>query len=145
MLLEKLQVDSINALKSKDKQRLSVLRMIISEVKNAQIDINADQRELTDNDVLKVLAKELKKRKDSVEAYKSAGREDLSDAEEAEAKIISEYLPSHMSKEDVEKIVSDVISQGASDFGSVMKASMSKIAGRADGKLVSEVVKVALS
>lgn len=145
MLLEKLQSDSIEALKTGNKQKLSVLRMLVSEVKNSQIDIIAAGKELTDDDVLKVLAKELKKRKDSIEAYNKAGRSDLSEVEESEAKIISEYLPQQMSETDVEAIVSEVISGGATDFGSVMKGAMAKIAGRADGKLVSEVVKRLLS
>ncbi|PIR42743.1 glutamyl-tRNA amidotransferase [candidate division WWE3 bacterium CG_4_9_14_0_2_um_filter_35_11] len=145
MLLEKLQSDSIEALKIGNKQKLSVLRMLISEVKNSQIDIVAAGKELTDDDALKVLAKELKKRKDSIEAYSKAGRTDLSEAEEAEAKIIGEYLPSQMTESEIEKIASDVIAEGASDFGAVMKATMAKVQGRADGKIVSEAVKKLLS
>lgn len=141
MLLEKLQTDSIDALRSGNKTRLSTLRLLISEVKNSQIDIIAEGREMTDADVLKVLSKELKKRNDSIEAYTKAGRADLSEIEEAEAKVISEYLPAQMTKEEIEKIVSEVIAEGASDFGSVMKAAMVKIAGKADGRVVSEVVK----
>lgn len=141
MLFEKLKSDSINALKSGDKLRLSVLRMMLSEVKNADIDIRAEGGSLSDDDVLKILAKELKKRKDSVEAYTSANRPDLAETEMSESKIISEYLPAQMTKEEVEEIVSGVIAEGASDFGAVMKGAMAKIAGKADGKIVSEVVK----
>jgi len=141
MLLEKLQSDSIDALRKGNKPRLSTLRLLISEVKNSQIDIVAEGREMTDDDVLKVLSKELKKRNDSVEAYTLAKRLDLADIESEEAKVISEYLPSQMSKEEIEKIVLEVIAEGVSDFGAVMKAAMAKVQGRADGKIVSEVVK----
>ena len=141
MLLEKLQSDSIDALRKGNKPRLSTLRLLISEVKNSQIDIVAEGREMTEDDVLKVLSKELKKRNDSVEAYTLAKRLDLADIESEEAKVISEYLPSQMSKEEIEKIVLEVIAEGVSDFGAVMKAAMAKVQGRADGKIVSEVVK----
>jgi len=141
MLLEKLQSDSIDALRKGNKPRLSTLRLLISEVKNSQIDIVAEGREMTDDDVLKVLSKELKKRNDSVEAYTLAKRLDLADIESEEAKVISEYLPSQMSKEEIEKIVLEVIAEGVSDFGAVMKTVMPKVQGRADGKIVSEVVK----
>ena len=141
MLLEKLQSDSIDALRKGNKPRLSTLRLLISEVKNSQIDIVAEGREMTDDDVLKVLSKELKKRNDSVEAYTLAKRPDLADIESEEAKVISEYLPSQMSKEEIEKIVLEVIAEGVSDFGAVMKTVMPKVQGRADGKIVSEVVK----
>src|SRR3989338_4510 len=127
MLLEKLQTDSIDALRKGNKPRLSTLRLLISEVKNSQIDIVAEGREMTDDDVLKVLSKELKKRNDSVEAYTLAKRLDLADLETEEAKVISEYLPAQMTKEEVEKIVSEVISQGVSDFGAAMKAVMPKV------------------
>ncbi len=141
MLLEKLQTDSIDALRSGNKTRLSTLRLLISEVKNSQIDIIAEGREMTDEDVLKVLSKELKKRNDSIEAYTFAKRPDLAEIESGEAKVISEYLPAQMTKEEVEAIVSGIIAEGASDFGDVMKAAMTKIAGKADGRVVSEVVK----
>lgn len=144
MLLEKLQTDSIDALKKGNKPRLSVLRMLISEVKNSQIDILASGKVLTDEDVLKVLSKEMKKRNDSVEAYTLAIRPDLAELESEEAKVIFEYLPAQMSKEEIEKIVSEVIAEGASDFGIIMKAVMSKVQERANGKLVSEIVKTLL-
>ena len=115
MLLDTLQSDSIDALRNGNKTRLSTLRLLISEVKNSQIDIIAEGREMTDDDVLKVLSKELKKRNDSVEAYTKAGRTDLSEIEETEAKVISEYLPAQMTKEEIEAIVYGVIAEGASD------------------------------
>jgi len=94
--------------------------------------------------VQKIILKEIKKRQESIEAYRTAGREDLAKAEEEELKILEEYAPKMLSKEEIEQIVSAVISElnaTPKDFGKVMKEVMARVKGSADGKLVNEVVK----
>ena len=145
-LLEKLQNEMKTALKSGDKERLSVIRMLISEIKKAQIDA---KKELTDDEIINILQKYAKQRKESIKQYKEAGREDLAQKEELELKIVSEFLPEALSEEEIEKIVEETIKEtGASsmkDMGKVMKAAMEKVKGRADGSVVSKIVKEKLS
>ncbi|PJA40971.1 glutamyl-tRNA amidotransferase [candidate division WWE3 bacterium CG_4_9_14_3_um_filter_34_6] len=146
MLLEKLQQDQITAMKSGDKARLGVLRMMISELKNMQIELKAKNVELDDVESLKVLTKEAKKRKDSILAFESANRLDLSEIEKAELLIVEEYLPKQLSEDEIQSVVAECASNiDTKDFGSVMKMAMEKLKGRVDGKIVSELVKKALS
>ncbi len=145
-LLQKLQEEMKTALKSGDKERLSVIRMLISEIKKAQIDA---KKELTDDDIINILQKYAKQRKESIKQYKEAGRKDLAEKEELELKIVSEFLPEALSEKEIEKIVEETIKEtGASsmkDMGKVMKAVMEKVKGRADGSIVSKIVKEKLS
>jgi len=140
MLLEKLQQDQITAMKSGDKARLGVLRMMISELKNMQIELKAKNVELDDVESLKVLTK------DSILAFESANRLDLSEIEKAELLIVEEYLPKQLSEDEIQSVVAECASNiDTKDFGSVMKMAMEKLKGRVDGKIVSELVKKALS
>ncbi len=145
-LFQKLQEEMKSSLKSGDKERLSVIRMLISEIKKAQIDA---KRELTDEEIIKILQKYAKQRKESIKQYREAGREDLAQKEEAELKVVSEFLPEALSEEEIEKIVEETIREvGASsikDMGKVMKSVMEKVKGRADGSIVSKIVKEKLS
>ncbi|MBK3333218.1 GatB/YqeY domain-containing protein [Persephonella atlantica] len=145
-LLKKLQDEMKAAMKSGDKDRLSVIRMLISEIKKVQID---KKRELTDEEIIQVLQRYAKQRKESIKQYREAGREDLAQKEEKELQIVQEFLPQPLSEEEIEKIVEEVIQEtGASsmkDMGKVMKAVMEKVKGRADGSTVSSIVKKKLS
>ncbi len=145
-LLEKLQQEMKTALKNRDKDRLSVIRMLISEVKKAQIDA---KRDLSDEEIISVLQKYAKQRKEAIKQYRDAGREDLAEKEEKELEIVSEFLPQPLSQEEIEKIVSDTIKElnatSMKDMGKVMKAVMEKVKGRADGSIVSSIVKSKLS
>ncbi|NPA53390.1 MAG: GatB/YqeY domain-containing protein [Aquificae bacterium] len=145
-LLKKLQDEMKAAMKSGDKERLSTIRMLISEIKKVQID---KKKDLSDEEIIEILQKYAKQRKESIKQYKEAGREDLAQKEENELKIVKEFLPEELSEEEIEKIVEDVIKEtGASsmkDMGKVMKAVMDKVKGRAEGSIVSSIVKKKLT
>ena len=136
------------AMKAKEagKQRLSVIRLVRGAVRQLEID---GKKELGDEDVLGVISKEAKQRRDAIEEFKKGGRDDLVAAAEAEIAILMEYLPKQLSKDEIKSLVQEAIAaSGATspkDMGKVMKELMPKVKGRADGKLVNEVVKEALA
>ncbi len=140
-LSERLNEDMKQAMKSQDKFKLSVIRMVRSTIKNAEIDL---KRTLDDNEVLDVLNREIKQRKDSLQEFEKAGRNDLAESLKAELVILAEYMPQQLSEEEVKAIVQQTIQEvGASskaDMGKVMGALMPKVKGRADGKLVNQFV-----
>ncbi|MFD0692820.1 GatB/YqeY domain-containing protein [Paenibacillus sp. GCM10027628] len=140
-LSERLNEDMKQAMKSQDKFKLSVIRMVRSTIKNSEIDL---KRTLDDNEVLDVLTREIKQRKDSLQEFEKAGRDDLADNLRAELVILAEYMPQQLSEEEVKAIVQQTIQQvGASskaDMGKVMTALMPQVKGRADGKLINQLV-----
>lgn len=142
VLLEKIKADFANSQKSRDSLKVSVFRMLLSELHNQEI---AKRGELVDEDVVMVLKKEAKKRNESVAAYRQGGREDLATKEEQELKILSVYLPEQMSEAEIEKVVIEAVAKtgakGPTDFGNVMKEAMTQLKGRCDGKIVSDLVK----
>ena len=144
-LREKIDADVKDALKSGAKDRLSTLRMLNAALKNKQID---KRRPLTEEEVVETVRSLIKQRRDSVEQFAKGGRQDLVDKESAEINVLETYLPQQLSREELEVMVRAVITstaaQGAKDMGKVMKALIPLIGGRADGKLVSELVKNAL-
>ncbi|WP_457642999.1 GatB/YqeY domain-containing protein [Persephonella sp.] len=145
-LLKRLQEEMKTAMKSGEKERLSVIRMLISEIKKVQID---RKKELSDDEIIQVLQKYAKQRKESIKQYREAGREDLAQKEEFELKVVQEFLPQPLSEEELKAVVEQAISEtGASsmkDMGKVMKVVMEKVKGRADGSVVSAIVKEKLS
>ena len=145
-LLKKLQDEMKAAMKSGQKDRLSVIRMLISEIKKVQID---KKKELSDEEIIEVLQRYAKQRKESIKQYREAGREDLAQKEEFELGVVQEFLPQPFSQEELEKIIDETIAElGASsmkDMGRVMKAVLEKVKGRADGATVSAIVKNKLS
>jgi uncharacterized protein YqeY len=146
-LKEKIVADLTAAMKSKDTDRLSTLRMVKANLMNRQIEKGS---ELTDEEVTKALQSLVKQRRDSIEQYQNAGRTELADKEATEIKFIEDYLPQAASADEIDSAVSAAIAEtGASsmkDMGAVMKAAMAKLAGKsADGKAVSEAVKAKLS
>jgi uncharacterized protein len=145
--LERLKKDLTDALKSKDPNRVNTIRGLIASVHNEEIAKRSKgvESEMTNEDVIKVLQKEAKKRKEAIEIYSKAGREDLESKEKAELEVISAYLPEEMSREEVESVVDKVLSSGETNFGKVMGGVMREVAGRADASLVSEIVKGRLS
>ena len=144
-LRENIDADSKDALKSGAKDKVSTLRMLIAALKNKQID---KRRPLTEEEVIETVRSLIKQRKDSIEQFAKGGRQDLVDKETAEVAVLEAYLPQQLSREEVEAMVREAIAQtgaqGAKDMGKVMKALIPMIGGRADGKLVSELVKHAL-
>lgn len=146
VLKSKLMDDVKAAMKNKEADRLGAIRFLQAAVKNKEIDLRP--KEITDEDILSVIKKMAKQRKDSIEQFENAGRNDLADKEKLELSIIQEYLPEQMSEDQVAKIVEEVIAAlGASsmkDMGNVMKQVQEKTAGAADGKMVSQLVKAKL-
>lgn len=140
-LSERLNEDMKQAMKSQDKFKLSTIRMIRATIKNLEIDL---KRTLNDNEVLDILSREIKQRKDALQEFEKAGREDLASNVKAEAEIIAGYLPEQLTEEEIKVIVQQTIQEtGASskaDIGKVMSALMPKVKGRADGKLVNQAV-----
>ncbi|MGC2424484.1 MAG: GatB/YqeY domain-containing protein [Nitrospirota bacterium] len=144
-LKERLNADMKEALKAHDAARLSTIRMVISAVRNKEID---SRKDMDDEGVLSVLSTSAKQRRESIEQYEKAGRQDLVDKEKAELEVIISYMPQQMGREEIQTLVKDAVAEsgakGPGDMGKVMKVLMPKVKGRADGKLVNEVVKEAL-
>src|SRR5436309_3545129 len=146
-LQEKIQSDLAGAMRSKDSLRLSVLRMMKSAVKNKEVE---KMKSLDENEVVAVLNTLMKQRKESVEQFRQGGREELAQKEEAEIKIIQQYLPAAASEEDIRQAIDAAVQEtGASsmkDMGKVMKAALARLSGKsADGARVSQLVKEKLS
>jgi uncharacterized protein YqeY len=129
------------ALKQQQKVEVATLRLLLSEIKNAEI---AQQKPADDNKVLDVITKEVKRRRESIEAFKQGNRSDLVAQEEAELAILMSYLPEQMSREEIIQVVRQVVdtvgAKGPSDKGKVMSQLMPQLKGKADGKEVSEIV-----
>lgn len=146
-LKEKLANDMKEAMKAREagKVRLSVIRLVRSAVRQIEID---EKVELDDEGILAVISKEVKQRRDSIEEFKKGGREDLVAQNEADAAILMEYLPAQLSEAEVRALVDEAVAavgaQGPKDMGKVMKELMPKVKGKADGKLVNQLVKEAL-
>lgn len=146
-LLESLQKDMIAAMKAKDKVKLGTIRMLKAAVVNEQIEVGHD---LSSDEEIAVLSRELKQRKDSLEEFKNAGRGDEAVQNlKNEIEVVESYLPEQLSEDEVKTIVQETIDQvGATskaDFGKVMGAVMPKLKGKADGKLVNATVKELLN
>ena len=143
---EQIDADIKNAMKSGAKDKVSALRMLTAAIKNKMIEKRP--AELTDGDVQDTVRSLIKQRRDSIEQFTKGGRQDLAEKEAAEVAILEVYLPQQLPREEVERMVSEAIAQtgaqGAKDMGKVMKAVQPMLAGRADNKLVSELVKHAL-
>lgn len=145
-MLDRIQTDLKNAQLARDEIKVSTLRLLLSEIHNAEIQKGA---QISEEDVILVLQREAKKRKEAAVAFRSGGREEAALKEEAELKILESYLPVPLSNEELTKIVQDTITElGANslaDMGKVMGAAMGKVKGQADGGVVSAVVKERLS
>ena len=146
IIIEKIESGMVQAAKSKDKLKLSALRMAKAALHNKEIDL---RRELKGEEILQVLSSMVKQRKDSIEQFRNGGRLDLVEKEEAELQVIQELMPEQLSEEEIEaeisKAIDEVGATGIRDMGKVMKALMPKFTGKADGKLVSEKVKAMLT
>lgn len=140
-LSERLNEDMKQAMKSQDKFTLSTIRLVRSTIKNLEIDL---KRTLDDNEVLDILSREIKQRKDALQEFDKAGRTELAENAKAEIDIISKYLPLQLTEEEIKVIVQQTIQEtGASskaEMGKVMSALLPKVKGKADGKLVSQAV-----
>mgnify|MGYP001432730386 FL=1 len=145
-LKKKMDQEMILAAKAKDKIRLSALRMLKSGLHNREIDL---KRELNEAEFLQLLSAMVKQRKDSIEQFEKGGRTDLVEKESTELKVIQEFMPTPMSETELDAMIAEAIREtGAAsvrDMGKVMATLMSKVTGKADGKMVGEKVKARLS
>jgi uncharacterized protein YqeY len=144
-LKDQLSAELTSALKAKDEFTALLVRMLLSGIHNREIEKHGKGAELTEEDVLDVLKKELKKRNESAEAFASAGRSELAQKEKKEAEYIARFLPAQMSDEDLQKTVDEVHAlhpdATMKDFGTLVKEVMAKVGGKAEGSRVSEMLK----
>lgn len=158
-LKEKINQDFKEAFKAKEELKVSVLRMLSSSLKNKEMDkraklvkagtqdeaVLAKESQLSDEEVLTAIGTEAKRRKDSIEQFKTGGRPELAAQEEKELAILAAYLPEQMGEDEIRKLVVESIKEsgaaGAAEIGKVMKVFMPKVKGKADGNLVNKIVK----
>jgi len=144
-LKKRLEADLRQALKDKDEMRKNTIRLALAAIQNAEI---AKRDDLDDGEVLSVLSKEAKIRRESVEQFAEGGRKDLVDEQEIELEILKQYLPTQLSEEEIEararEVAAEVGATSLSQMGDVMRVLMPQLKGRADGQLVSTVVKAIL-
>lgn len=133
-----LQAAMLAARKAQDKQRTLVLGTTLAALKNRQIEL---QRPLTDADVVEVLRKGIKTRRESVEQFSAAARSDLAEKEAAEIRVLEEFLPPDVDPSEIRAAVREVIAAGAADVGRVMGQVMPRFKGRADGKVINQIVR----
>ncbi len=146
---EKIEADMKEAMRAKEAERLSVLRMVKSALMNAAIEKYGAGSKLQDADSIVVLRKQLKQRQDSIEGFLKGDRKDLADKERREVEVLTSYLPQPLNELQIDQIVQEAIAEtgvtSKSQMGTVMKVATSKAAGRADGKTLSQAVQKALS
>ncbi len=143
MLIQKITEDLKVAMKSGDHARVEALRFILAGLKGAEKDKYAKDpnASLTDEEAVGVLQKEVKRRRESIELFRKGDRPDLVEKEEADLRILSEYVPRELSSEEVEKVVDALFAKGFSDFNVLMREAMKELKGRADGRVVGDIVK----
>jgi uncharacterized protein YqeY len=147
-LKEKLQADLTDAIRSRNEVVSGTVRMLLAAITNEEV-AGKTAKVLTDAEIIAVLSREAKKRREAVEAYTQAKRDDLAGKEKAEAAVIANYLPEQLSEDEIKKLIADAIAEtdakGPAGMGLVMKVLQPKIAGKADGGVVSGLVKAALA
>ena len=145
-LKEQLMNDMKEAMKAKDKLKLNAIRMLRSAIRNKEIET---QTELDDDGVLQILANQIKRRKDTIEQFRDAGRMELVAKEEEQLRSLEVYMPAQLSSEELEQLVDSVIAETGAmsprDMGKVMSAVMPRVRGKADGKFVNQMVREKLS
>ena len=145
---EQLKKDLTEAIRGRDEITSSTIRMVLTAITNEEV-AGKEARVLSDEEVITVLSREGKKRREAAEAFENAGRADKSALEKSEGEVIAKYLPAQLSEADIAAIIADAIAstgaQGPGDMGKVMGAVKPKIAGKADGGVVSALVKAALN
>jgi uncharacterized protein YqeY len=145
-LYEQLTLNMKSAMKSGDRARVDVLRFVMAGIQGAQKDKNVKEPgvALTDDEVVALLQKEAKRRREAIALFRQGNREDLAAKDEADLAIIMEYVPKELSRAEIEKVVEDLHTQGFVEFNTLMKEAMKALRGRADGKVVGEVIKAKL-
>jgi uncharacterized protein YqeY len=147
-LKDRLRTDLTDAIRSRDQVRAGTLRMVLTSVTNEEV-AGTQARELSDDDILKVVAKEAKKRREASTAYTGAGRDELAAREDAELAVIETYLPAQLTDPEIEALVAEAVAEtgarGMPQMGQVMKVVQPRVAGRADGGRVAAAVRRALA
>ena len=147
-LKETLKADLTEAIRSSDKVVSGTIRMVLTAITNEEVS-GKEARVLTDDEIITVLSREAKKRREAAEEFAKAGRTDKAADEKAEGDVIAKYLPAQLSEEEIKQLISEAViatgAAGPADMGKVMGAIKPKIAGKADGALVSSLVKAALT
>ena len=147
-LKETLQADLNTAIKSRNSVVAETIRMVLTAITNEEV-AGKEKKELSDAEIITVLTREAKKRREAAEAFDAGGRADRAATERAEGEVIAGYLPEQLSEDDVKKLIAETIAAvgaaGPSDMGKVMGSLKAKVAGKADGALVSSLVKEALN
>ncbi len=138
-IIKQIDQDLINAQKAKDETIVLTLRMIKSAFKNQAIELR--KPELSEQEAILILRREMKKRLDSISAFNAGKRPDLADKEQTELEIIKKYLPPELSEDDIVRAIDVVLASGVNNFGQVMKEVMIKLQGQADGQIVQRLVK----
>ena len=141
-LLDRLKRDLTTARRDRDKQRILLISMTLSEVKNLQIELG---REPTDADVTEVVGRAVKRRREAAEQIRNAGRSEMADREEAEAVILTTYLPEQLTEDEVRELVRAAVGGGASNVGAVMAVVMPRLKGRFDGREANRIVREELA
>jgi uncharacterized protein len=148
MLADQIQTDLTTAMKARDELTTTVLRSALAAVKEARVS-GSEAHELSDDDVVALLGKEAKKREEAAAAYDDAGRDEQAARERAEAEVLARYLPAPLTDDELAALVDRVLADGGfstpKDMGPAMKATQAEVAGRADGKAVSALVKARLT
>ena len=146
-LKETLQADLTEAIRSRNELNSGTIRMVLAAIQVEEV-AGKEARTLNDDEIIKVLSREAKKRREAADAYKEAGRADKAEQESNEGEVILKYLPAQLSEEEIKKIVADAVAESGAttpqQMGQVMKIVQPKVAGKADGALVSSLVKAAL-
>ena len=148
MITSQIREDLKDSLKKGEAEKTSALRLVLAAIHNREIikrGNSGEEAQLTDEEAVEVLRQEVKKRNEAAVLLRQGGREEMAQKEEDEAKIINKYLPQLMSKEEIKPVVDKLISEGIVEFSALMKESMKTLKGKADGTLVSQVVKEKLS
>ena len=144
-LREKIPEDLKNALRKKNELELSVLRMLQAAIRNKEIELKKGKEFLTDEEVIEVISGEVKRRKEAVSEYTKANRQEMVDKEKAEADILMRYMPKQMEEEEIRletrNVIDEVNALSVKDIGKVMKSIMPRLKGRAEGSLVSRIVR----
>ncbi len=147
MLKEKISKDFIEALKARDERKLSALRLLRTEIKKREV--SGQKKELLETEILETISMLVKQRRESIRLFREGQRQDLVEKEEAELQFLQAYLPQPLTQSAVEELIDSILVEiqatGLKDQGKVMKAAMGKIGGRAEGKVVSEIVRQKLS
>jgi len=146
-LKDQIRADLKEAMKAKEKERTGTIRMLLAAIQTAETE--GSKHEVDDAEIQKIIAREIKKRRESADIYKTNGRDDLAEAELAEASILEVYQPKQLDDDELAKLIDEAIAETGAEsmaqMGQVMKAATAKAEGRADGRRLSEAVKARLS